>query len=59
MCTHDDISFFLCCVELRFSSDTGIAVISENNHVASTPSEYFCESKQYSKFENCGNPFVC
>ena len=40
MCTHDDsrISFFLCCVELRFSSDTGIVEISENNHVASPPS---------------------
>ena len=42
MCTRDDsrISFFLCCVELRFSSDTGIVVISENNHVASTPSRW-------------------
>ena len=31
MCAHDDsrISFFLCCVELRFSSDTSIAEISE------------------------------
>ena len=40
--THADsrISFFLCCVELRFGSDTGIVKISEDNRVASPPSRW-------------------